>query len=270
MPNLESLSGLPIQMNASGQITFGPDIVVEENLVRLLDELTPVALAPEVCRGREETVYYMYNGIHRRGDAAILADMPLRYELTLIPPRRIGREYIKTHGHLHNTDPRSGFTYAEVCEVLTGTAHFVLHTLEMAGPRASVAFYVEVGPGQKIVIPPGFDHLTINPGPQPLLFADVISPAVKGVYDRFRATRGAAYLEVDQDGQPQFIPNPAYKSVAELQALGTRDYAELNLAQELPLYTALVQGKGEKWAFLTDPGQFWRTFPDLRSIFCPT
>jgi len=268
--NLEMLSGLPLSLAETGQLLFGPGVVVAETKARLLDELTPVALDQAVCRGSQEIAYYMYNGVYRQSDAAQLAGLPIRYELTLIPPRRLGREFIKTFGHIHNRHPQSGLTYAEVCEVLLGKAHFFFQTLDVTGPEASTAFYVEVKAGEKVIIPPDFDHLTINPGPGPLLFADLISLAVTGIYDRYKASRGAAYLEiVGEDGQAQFIPNPHYRTVPVLQKAAIKDYPALRLTCAEPLYTAFAQGRGnpESWSFLTDPGHFWPTFPDLKGEF---
>jgi glucose-6-phosphate isomerase len=267
MLNLEAISGLPLTMAETGTLLFGPEVVVDETKTRLLDELTPVALDQAVCRQSQDIAYYMYNGIYRNRDATRLANLPMRYELTLIPPRQIGREFIKTFGHIHNTEPKSGQTYAEVCEVLLGQAHFVFQTLDPAGPEANQAFYVEVNPGQKIIIPPGFDHLTINPGPEPLLFSDVISLEVYGVYDRFRSSRGAAYLEVNgEEGQAKFMPNPHYRAVAPLQALALNDYPQHHLSHHEPLYPAFVQHAGQ-WEFLTDPKRFWLDFPDLKELF---
>lgn len=268
MLNLHPISGLPLSLNETGQVDFDPLLVIDEFKLRLLDELTPVALNSEVCRDNREIAYYMYNGVYHNADADRLAGTSIRYELTLIPARRLDREYIKTFGHLHTTEPNSGLTYAEVCEVLAGTAHFFLQTLDPSGPDASQAFYIEAAAGDKIIIPPGFDHLTINPGPGPLLFSDVIALDVKGIYDRYRATHGAAYLETaDADGQPQFIPNPHYRQVAPLKKLTTKDYPELELTASLPLYTAFTRSQGQNWSFLTDPGCFWSTFPDLAAEY---
>jgi glucose-6-phosphate isomerase len=263
MVNLEALSGLPVSLGDNGQLVFGPDVVVEEAKTRLLGELTPVAMEPEACRGRGDVAYYMYNGVYCRVDVQRLEGLPLRYELTLIPARRIGREYVKTFGHLHNVEPKSGLTYAEVCEVLVGTAHFLFQTLDVTGPSASVAFYVEARAGEKVLIPPGFDHCTINPGPDPLLLSDVIALGATGVYDRFRAAHGAAYFECVEDGAPRFVPNPAYRAAPELRKEALREYPELHLTRSEPLYTAFVQRRGENWPFLTDPGQFEPMFPEL-------
>lgn len=258
-------SGLPIWLDEKGRLIFGPDVVVEETKVRLFDELTPVALEPESCYGRQEVAYYMYNGVYRQADAGWLNGLGLRYELTLMPPLRMGRECIKTLGHRHCAEPRSGLDYAEVCEVLAGVAHFLFQTLDPAGPDASLAFYVEARAGEKVIVPPGLDHCTINPGPGPLLFSDVIAVGVSGIYDRFIAARGAAYLEVVEGAQMRFIPNPAYRSVPPLHKVSSIDYPHLRLTREEPLYAVFVEERGVRWPFLADPSQFWACVPELQA-----
>lgn len=268
MLNLQAISGLPMSLDDAGQMVFDPAIDIDETKVRRLDELTPVALSPEVCRDNPEIAYSMYNGVSHRDDTTWLTGVPIRYELTLIPARRLDREFIKTFGHLHTAEPGSGLTYAEVCEVLVGTAHFFFQTLDPSGPDAGQAFYIEAKAGDKIIIPPDFDHLTINPGPGPLLFSDVIGLEVRGIYERYRMSRGAAYLEIaGADEQAQFIANPHYRRVAPLQKLSLKDYPGLDLTAQTPLYTAFVRSRGENWPFLTAPSQFWSTFPDLAMQF---
>lgn len=268
MLDLESLSGLPMSLNEAGELVFDPAIIIDESKVRLLDALTPVALDPEACRGSQEIAYYMYNGVYLQSDASHLADAPLRYDLTLIPPRRLKHEFIKTLGHLHSAEPTSGLPYAEVYEVLVGTAHFFFQTLDLAGPDAAQALYFEAKAGEKVIIPPGFDHLTINPGPGPLLFSDVMSRAAYGIYERYQAASGAAYLEViDENGQTRFISNPRYRAVAPLQQTTPRNYPALHLTRDESLYSAFAAGGSADWTFLTEPACFWSTFPDLAATF---
>ncbi len=263
MLDLTTIAGLPLGLDDAGQMVFGPDVVVDESKARLVDELVPVAMEPEACRGNREVAYYMANGVYRRGDAGRLADLPFRYELTLIPERRIGREYVKTFGHIHTPEPQSGLAWCEVCEVLVGTAHFIYQTLDPSEPGATLAYYVEARAGEKILVPPDLDHATINPGPGPLVFSDVVALGIGGNYDRFRATRGAAYYEVVDGGQPRFVANPAYRRVPPLRQVAVRDYPALDLTRDEPLYTAFLRGRAEKWGFLADPRLFASSFRDL-------
>jgi Thermophilic glucose-6-phosphate isomerase and related metalloenzymes len=142
-------------------------------------------------------------------------------------------------------------------------AHFLFQTLDPAGPGRWLAFYIEARAGDKVIIPPGLDHCTINPGPEPLLFSDVIAVGVNGIYDRFKAARGAAYLEVVQDDQTRFIPNPAYRTVPHLQKVPPGEYPHLRLTRDEPLYAVFLEERGACWPFLADPSQFWAYFPDL-------
>jgi glucose-6-phosphate isomerase len=267
MRDLEELSGLPIGLDDAGLLVFGSDVIVDEHRERLLDALSPVVMTPDAARGSGDIAYYMDNGVYDRADAGRLAGVRMRYELTLMPPRTVGNEYVKTFGHIHHKEPVSGLEWTEVVEVLTGTAHFLLQTLDLTGPDADVVYLIEAGPGQKVLLPPGFDHCTINPGDEPLLFSDVIALGVAGDYGRFVATRGAAYLEVNGADGPEMIPNPTYRRVAPLTPVTPRDYPELHLTSTEPLYTVFVATRGELWPFLCDPRLFYPAFPDLRAVF---
>ncbi len=265
--DLQSISGIQIQLDESGGLVFDPELTIEESRARLLDELTGVYLDQEACRG-VQPAYWMYNGVQRQSDAQRLADLPVRYELTLFPDLTIGRERVKTHGHIHAPDPVSGIDYPEICEVLVGTAHFLFQKLDLAGPAAPVAFYVEVKAGEKIVVPPGYEHLTINPGPGPMLFSDVVTRGLSGIYSNLRAARGAAYLEIAENGGTHFIPNPGYSAAAPLRKAYPQAFpAALHLQPEMPLYQALLETRAEVWPFLWDPTCFQDLFPSLDSVF---
>jgi glucose-6-phosphate isomerase, archaeal len=261
MHDLEAISGVPMGLDDTGQLVFGSDVVIDETKVRLFDELTPVALEPETCRGNQGIAYYMYNGVYLKSDADRLSAVPMRYELTLMPPHHMGRELVKTFGHRHCLEPESGMDYTEVCEVVVGTARFVFQTLDVSGPSASLALYVEAKAGQKVLAPPGFEHCTINPGPGPLLFSDVIAVGVSGIYKHVAASQGAAYLGVMKDGKPEFIPNPNYTTVPPLKRVEPTDYPKYHL------YTALMEGHWKHWGFLSDPRKFWPAFPELKPAF---
>ena len=264
--DLSTISGVLMSLDETGALRFDPTIVVDEYKVRLLDELTAVYLDQQVCRGKD-VAYSMYNGVYRKEDAAKLSGIPMRYELTLFPEKQVGREYVKTLGHIHKPEPVSGIDYPEICEVLVGTAHFIFQTLDVSGPDSSTVFCVEVKAGEKIVMPPGFDHLTINPGPGPMLFSDVVGLNVTGDYTRISAARGAAYLEVNQGGKPEFIPNPHYRRVGPLKKMKPREFPQIHLTRNTPLYTAFLETGGNFWKFLVDPTLFKPAFKDLNELF---
>jgi glucose-6-phosphate isomerase, archaeal len=194
----------------------------------------------------------------------------VRYELTLFPSLKVGREYVKTLGHIHLPDARSGIDHPEICEVVYGRAHFIFMKLNADGTGASETFFVEVRAGEKIIIPPGYDHLTINPGPGPMLFSDVVALAVGGNYERMKAARGAAYLEVEENARPVFIPNPRHLSVPPLRQVYVKEYPAIGLTASRPLYPTFVETRARDWEFLWQPELFRQKFPSLDAVFAST
>ena len=265
--SLKQISGLPLFLDDSGRLTFGQDLCIEEILYRRVDELTAVAMTPEECQGNPETAYWMYNGVYLRSDQAALEKIPLRYELTYLPARTLGGEFIKTHGHRHYPEAKSGMQYAEICEVLYGIAHFIFKKSINDQPLVSSVFYIEAYPGEKVLFPPGLDHCTINPADSPLLFSDVIARGVKGDYSYFRKNQGAAYWEVQTASETSFIPNPRYGDVPPIVKRPVHCYPEFSITKEIPLYQAFLETYGRGWEFLLDPGLFRSTFPDLVESF---
>lgn len=264
--DLTAITGLPLKLLDNGQLEFGPQVEVAEFSARPVRDLASVALDSAACEAvpGEEVAYYMYNGVSLRADRAQVEGWGMRYELTSIPARTIDREFIKTLGHRHNAALGSGLTYAEVCEVLHGVAHFFFQKRGARPGETDLACYVEVKAREKILMPPDLLHLTINPGLETLVFSDVISLGVYGIYEDFRRTSGAAYLEVQGDGAPGFIPNPNYTYVPALRRLAVQDYPEVGLRRGVPLYRAFLE-RGAQWHFITHPDRFWSTFPEMKA-----
>ena len=267
MRNLEIFGGVPISQDDVGGIIFGEDLIVDETKVRRVEELMPVVMEPAICRGNHEIAYWMYNGVYKRQDTEQLVDVPLRYELTYIPPKIIGNEFIKTLGHRHFPEKKSGLQYAEICEVIQGTAHFLFQEPETIGSGVAGVFYMEAVAGDKVVFPPGLDHCTINPSFEPLLFSDVIAFGVNADYSPFKRYQGASYYEISKNGSAIFSPNPNYERVPPIIKLPVIEYPHLNLTRGKPLYQSFLETKGDAWQFLLDPSLCWPAFPELEKAF---
>jgi glucose-6-phosphate isomerase len=261
MTTLASLAGIEIDWAADGTLTFADDLLIEESFPRPRSRLRSVALDPASCQPDDQVQYWMYNGIARRMDYDKLSATSMRYELTLMFPRALGRERAKTLGHLHSFPADSRLNYPEICEVLYGTAYFVFQTMKPETRSAPFCAVLEAHPGDKVIIPPNLHHLTINAGDEPLLFSDVIPYAVKGIYEPLATMRGAAYLNTRDAG---WITNPYYSSIGELHQWQTNAYPELNLTPQIPLYKAFVEAP-EYLAWMLHPERFSMVFPDIWS-----
>lgn len=255
---LTELAGLEMEWAADGTLTFPENVAVEEVQSRPLDRLRTVAFDPLACTPPDRIQYWMYNGVVRRRDRERLARTGMRYGLTLLLPNAIGRERAKTLGHLHTRPASSLLDYPEIYEVLYGTAWFVFQTLEADSRSSALCAVVEAHPGDKVIIPPNLHHLTINAGNEPLLVANVIPVAVRAMHQPLVDMRGAAWFNtVDQD----WIKNPHYRSVAELQHWPVTDIPDLGLTRARTLYQIFVQSP-ELLVWMLEPMSFPDVFPD--------
>ena len=189
--------------------------------VRTMEEMRPVLTDPEcTCR---DPLYLMYRNLALSGtDAAWLREQEIRYDMTVIPARVLCGEFVKTKGHFHPENP-CGWAYPEIYEVLEGEAHFLLQD---RAPSDVVLIHARAG--EKVVVPPGYGHLTINPGSQPLTMVNLVSTAFESLYGDYEKRQGAAYYEFPARG---FVPNPRYPYVPPLRFLRVRD---LTFPRSLP------------------------------------
>jgi glucose-6-phosphate isomerase len=184
--------------------------ILPEPEVRTVDEVRSVLAYPECpCSG---PIYFMYRNIAKNEeDQHWLDKKHLRYDLTVIPPKTICGEYVKTKGHYHPDAP-SGTGYPELYELLAGEAHYLIQSRGIDN-----VICIQAAVGEKVVIPPGFGHVTINPSPlKTITMANLVSSKFSSDYKPYEASHGAAYYEILGG---QFIKNINYPQVPTLRCL---------------------------------------------------
>jgi glucose-6-phosphate isomerase len=215
---------------------------------RTIGEIRGVLMDPD-CECREP-LYFMYRDLSRsREDAAWLREEGLRYDVTVIPPRTLCGEYVKTKGHHHPAN-EGGVPFPEIYEVLQGEAHYLLQT----GPADDVRL-VRAGPGDRVLVPPGFGHVTINPGKTTLAMANLVSARFEGDYSAYERLRGAAYFELEGGA---LVKNPRYPGAAGVRILDARDEKGLGFLPDRPLYDLIGT---ESLGFLNHPEDYREIFP---------
>lgn len=254
MIDLEKISGLPLLLDlGSFHLHFGEGLPPVEPHVRTLADSRAVLLDPS-AEGPSE-LYYMYRDIHREVDEEVIRRHGLRYDITILRPGRVGREYVKTVGHYHPKKPGQDLSYPEVYEVLYGRAHYLLQKPTDDFQGVQEVILVEAGPGQKVVIPPNYGHTTINPGNLPLVMANWTADGFASNYAPMREHRGSAYHEAVEGGERTFLPNPRYPEVPALRERVPREIPEFGLMGEKPMYQACIEDP-TRFRFLTHPEEF--------------
>src|SRR3989344_4814871 len=126
--------------------------------VRYLNELEKVVYDKTWFASADKNIelYHMYRKLK--------VENSLRYDVTIIYPRMLGSEFIKTKGHIH-----AGF-YGEVYMVLEGEGIY----FAQKGDENNIedVFVVHGKKGDVILIPAGYGHVTINPSNQVLKTAN--------------------------------------------------------------------------------------------------
>lgn len=179
---------------------------------RYLDEMRDLLFDEEYARKAEnEPLYYMCRDVSlSRRDREILMNFSVRYDITIIPPKSLGVEFVKTKGHYH-PEVRRGMSYPELYEVLEGEAIFLLQKGEKG--RIEDAVFVEASEGDKVMIPPNYGHVTINPSQRILKLANIVSRDFSSIYEPYERMRGACYYRIF-DG---WIRNDRYTEIPELR-----------------------------------------------------
>ncbi len=211
--------------------------------IRRVKDMTEVMidrpwLNNEADMGKE--LYYMFRGISLLEDEKTIKESKLRYDITIIPPFMLGREFVKTAGHYHPDVPGTDITYTEVYEVLYGKALYLMQ--KVIGNKVIDAYFVEANAGDKVIIPPGYGHITINRSDEPLVMANWVASNFSSDYEPLKLTRGGCFFVL----KDKILKNENYDNVPEPEF---RKPATV-LGGE-PMYKLV--GNTEKLEFLTAP-----------------
>jgi|Deesub1362A_J573_1020465.scaffolds.fasta_scaffold00094_92 glucose-6-phosphate isomerase len=208
-----------------------------------------------LARADDFEVYYMYRDLYlSKRDREILLDNGLRYDITVIPPGMLGKEFVKTLGHYHPLIQGTSLSYTEVYEVLEGEAHYILQK-EENGRLLDVAV-VKAGKGDKVIVPPNYGHVTVNPSNKVLKMANFVARHFSSIYEPYKKRGGAAYFEIEGH---RFVKNTNYGEIPELRFIKPANYSEIGLKKNREMY-GLIRKNPSYLRFLIEPHEYEELF----------
>jgi len=205
-------------------------------LVRMLSDIKELlydgvwaSSAPEM------QLYFMYRDLGLTPeDRRAIRDGGLRYDITVIPPRMLGVEYVKTAGHCHPVVPGQGMRYPELYHVLEGEAHYLLQKNDGGG--VSDVVLVKASRGDNVIIPPGYGHVTINASGKELKMGNWVCRDFNSDYCIYREKKGAAYFELDGG---RLVANGNYGGLPNVRFFGPTNYGEFGLKKGRDSYNMI-------------------------------
>lgn len=242
-------------MNSSYEtLRFGS--VTREASIRRARDMAEVIQDKEwLEENREAELYYMYRDLYREGDKEKIREEGLRYDITIIPSRKMGREYVKTKGHYH-PEAAQGMSYPEIYEVLEGEAHYLLQKKGENGLEDVVL--IEAEAGEKALIPPDYGHITINPSKQALKMANWVDRSFDSIYSDILELGGGAYFELISG---EFVENTNYERVPPLRRSEPTEIPELGIETGKEMYDLIEEP--EKLDYLSSPEENKQVFEQV-------
>jgi len=166
--------------------------------IRYLQEMKKVIYDREwLKKAPNYKLYFMYRGLKKENG--------LRYNITVIPPRMLGEEFVKTKGHDHKGN------FKEIYTVLNGQAIYLFQKCK--NKKVSDVFAIKARRGESALIPKGYGHITINPGKKVLKEADWAVENCQNDYKFIEKMKGMCYYYTKSG----WIKNENYKSVPKLK-----------------------------------------------------
>lgn len=255
MIDLEKVSGLPIAVNDDYSLKFNQPLTPAKPTVRTFEQMKEVLMDPNAESVPQE-LYYMYRNVHFTEDEKALAEAGVTYDITVIPPAKIGQEFNKTMGHYHAVKPGTKIAYPEAYEVLHGHALFLLQKMDPLFQDVITVIAMEARAGDKVVYPPNYGHIIVNLGSDALVTSNWVGDSFERMYKEVSSRRGLGYYVVADDEKGyKFVPNANYGKLPEVRILTNKFMHNFALMGSGPMYT-IGTGNPKSLEFLNHPDQY--------------
>ncbi len=253
MKDLSSLAGFPLGFDPESYEVATAEDMILARAARTAEQMKNVLYAPEAVPPELELYYTFHPERLPQSQADALATRHLTFSFVLLPPLRIGGEYVKTSGHYHGCIPGSSLICPEIYSQLYGRQLLFLQKPDQEDKtKVADCLLIDLSPGMTVEIPPGYLHILINNSQEPALLVGLYRKDVGHDYEPVRAMGGLAYYILSGSDGLIAQANPAYRQTPPLGHLGS----VMGTAFEPPEPNVSVVsdflGRPDKYAFLTD------------------
>ena len=198
-----------------------------------------------------KTLYYGVRYMEDSKDKQVFQGNDFMADLTIIEPGKVGDEFVKTVGHYHQYVPGTNIAYPEAYEAVFGKFEYLLQSEQDGDGRVDV-IWVVTEPGDKVVMPPNYGHVSMNVGKELAIEVDIQkrdNPNGSD-YSMFKERAGGALYRTEKGLEE----NPKYK-IKSVRIVKPLERPDWGLTRNKPLYTSMIEAP-EKFGWLTKPQDY--------------
>ncbi|MFC1751625.1 glucose-6-phosphate isomerase family protein [Patescibacteria group bacterium] len=198
---------------------------------RFLRDMESV-LKDDFEKEENQVVYDVYRDLGFMEDRDVVEKLGLYYDITVLHRENLKSELPKTFGHYHK------YGGIEISESVSGTGWWLMQKYTRSPDMIEEVYLVKAEPNEKVIYPPGFGHIIINPNPdEDLINSNWRNPETESDYSQIASLGGFCYYVTrNENGKIEFIKNENYKKVPELIILKPKEIPELGITFDKPLY----------------------------------
>lgn len=252
--DLSDIAGIPVRLDPERlTLDFGDGISTAPLAQRRIEDIRQMLPDPDAMG--PDPLYSIYMDVRVPGLAERMAARGLAYGAVVDSAGSIGKEYVRSQGHIHSAPAGSDVPYLEIYEFWHGSGAIYLQ--DVAGVDVGEVYLVQVEPGDKLIIPPGWVHVVVNTGSTPLAFGALYAAGAELIYEPLRKLGGTAWA-VLTDGTCE--PNPRYRNPPAPVVTKAREYPEFGVSRDRPILAELSETP-DRFDYVVQP----EAFPDVWS-----
>ena len=239
--------------------TYGPGVFGPTCELRRLDTIRPSLRDPN-CTG-PEIVYAIAMDVGTQDRRTDLLSRNLLFGVVTYAAGLLGTEPVRSQGHIHAISASCGRSTAELYEIWAGRAVILMQ--ETANDNPGRCFAVTAGPGEVVVVPPGWAHATISSDPHtPLTFGAWCVRDFAFDYRDVRAHGGLAWFPRVFGDALDWDANACYSINPPLNKKSPEPYRQLGLRPGVPIWRQYLDDpESVMWVARPERAdQYWQNF----------
>lgn len=234
---------------------FGP----ENAELRKLDDIRQSLLNPN-CTG-PEIVYAIVMDVGKEKDREALIKRNLLFGVVSYAAGKMGKEPVRSQGHVHALSKSSDSSTPEVYEIWDGEAFIYMQETTDDTPGRCYALHAKAG--DVVIVPPNWAHMAVNANSnRPMTFGAWCVRDYGHIYDGVRKHNGLAWFPlINEKNEIIWIKNDNYITDS-LKVINAREYKDFSIDPNVPIYTQFEKDP-DKFLFVADPSladNLWNDF----------